>query len=116
MSKSEVKDQDFRDRKTNMNKLITSLTEQLNSTKLNSNADEVNFSAETIQPATMAMKVEPRLFVIMVLSSIFGLLGGFGLAYLADMTDKSFRSPEEIRRRLNIPVVGHIPILISEEE
>jgi len=116
MSKAEVKDQDFRDKKTNMNKLITSLTEQLNSTKLNSNADEVNFSAETIQPATMAMKVEPRLFVIMVLSSIFGLLGGFGLAYLADMTDKSFRSPEEIRRRLNIPVVGHIPILISEEE
>lgn len=116
MSKAEVKDQDFRDKKLNMNKLITSLTEQLNSTKLGTNADEVNFSAETIQPATMAQKVEPRLFVIMVLSSIFGLLGGFGLAYLADMTDKSFRSPEEIRRRLNIPVVGHIPILISEEE
>jgi len=116
MSKAEVKDQEFHDKKMNLNKLISSLTEQSNSSKVGANADEANFSAETIQPATMASKVEPRLFVIMVLSSIFGLLGGFGLAYLADMTDKSFRSPEEIRRRLNIPVVGHIPILISEEE
>src|SRR5262249_3935934 len=28
----------------------------------------------------------------------------------ADMTDRSFRSPEEIRRRLGLPVVAHVPI------
>jgi len=114
MGKVEVNHQEFQDRKTMMFKLITSLAEQANSSKVSK--DDANFTAETISPPTMAVKVEPKLFVIMILSSIFGLLGGFGLAYLADLTDKSFRSPEEIRRRLNIPVIGHIPILISEEE
>jgi capsular exopolysaccharide synthesis family protein len=43
-----------------------------------------------------------------------GLLLGVGLAYLADMTDKSFRSPDEIRRRLGLPVVAHVPIMEEE--
>src|SRR5262249_43411142 len=34
---------------------------------------------------------------------------------LVDLSDKSFRSPEEIRRRLGIPVVGHIPPLAADE-
>lgn len=42
-----------------------------------------------------------------------GLLGGlafFGLAYLLEMADRSYRSPEEILRSMNIPVLGHIPV------
>lgn len=113
MGKLELANQDFQDKKTVTLKMLTTLTEQMSSIKV---SDETNFDAQIMTPASLAQKVEPRLFVIMVLSTIFGLLGGFGLAYLADLTDKSFRSPEEIRRRLNIPVVGHIPILISEEE
>src|SRR5262249_37183572 len=34
-----------------------------------------------------------------------------GLAYLADSADKSFRTPEEIRRRLGLPVLAHVPLL-----
>jgi capsular exopolysaccharide synthesis family protein len=33
------------------------------------------------------------------------------LAYVADRLDKSFRTPEEIRRRLGWPIFGHIPYL-----
>ncbi|MFO0814636.1 MAG: polysaccharide biosynthesis tyrosine autokinase [Gemmatales bacterium] len=113
-AKNEVQNTDFVERKKALLKVATTLTEQLNNTKFQK--DEVTYSAEIWAEPTLPIKVEPRLFVIMVLSTVFGLLGGFGLAYLADMTDKSFRSPEEIRRRLNIPVVGHIPVLISEEE
>jgi capsular exopolysaccharide synthesis family protein len=43
-----------------------------------------------------------------------GMLIGMGLAYLADMSDKSFRSPEEIRRRLGLPVVAHVPLMEAE--
>ena len=32
-----------------------------------------------------------------------------GLAYLAETTDKSFHTPDEIRRRLGVPILGHIP-------
>src|SRR5438067_9192966 len=49
------------------------------------------------------------------LSAIFGLTAGIGLAYLAEMSDKSFRTPAEIRRRLGLPVIGHIPFFDADE-
>src|SRR5207248_10422802 len=39
-----------------------------------------------------------------------GIACGFGLAYLVDVSDRSFRTPTEIRRRLGWPVLGHIPL------
>jgi capsular exopolysaccharide synthesis family protein len=38
-----------------------------------------------------------------------GLLAGLSLACLAEVTDKSFRGPEDVGSRLNVPVLGHIP-------
>jgi len=51
---------------------------------------------------------------IILAGAAVGLLLGVGLAYLADMTDKSFRSPEEIRRRLGLPIVAHVPMMAEE--
>ena len=38
-----------------------------------------------------------------------GSLAGFAVAWLVDICDKSFRTPEEIRQRLMCPVLGYIP-------
>src|SRR5262249_50834335 len=52
-----------------------------------------------------------------ILGGLFlGLLAGVGLGYLAESSDKSFRTPQEIRRRLGLPVVGHIPTLVGDAE
>jgi polysaccharide biosynthesis transport protein len=69
------------------------------------------FDAEIIAEPTRGFQVAPNLSRILVVAAFLGLLGGFGLAYLADLMDKSFRTPEEIRRRLGVPVIGHIPII-----
>jgi capsular exopolysaccharide synthesis family protein len=45
---------------------------------------------------------------------VIGLFAGLGLAYLAEWSDKGFRTPEEIRRRLGLPVLGHIPVLSAD--
>jgi Mrp family chromosome partitioning ATPase len=37
------------------------------------------------------------------------------LAYLVDMADRSFRSPDELRAELGLPVIGHIPLLIPDK-
>jgi capsular exopolysaccharide synthesis family protein len=39
------------------------------------------------------------------------LLCGVSLAYLAELSDKGFRGADEIRNRLGLPVIGHIPRL-----
>ena len=42
-----------------------------------------------------------------------GLLSGFCIGYLIDIADKTYRNPDEITRQLNVPLIGHIPIIAS---
>jgi polysaccharide biosynthesis transport protein len=69
------------------------------------------YEARAINPAGPGAKIAPVLFTSLALALALGLAGGGGLAYLAEFTDKSFRTPDEIRRRLGLAVVGHIPSL-----
>jgi capsular exopolysaccharide synthesis family protein len=67
------------------------------------------YDAQVIAPPGEGVRVSPKLVPTMLMAVLLGLLGGAGLAYLAEVTDKSFRSPEEVRRRLRLPLMGHIP-------
>jgi capsular exopolysaccharide synthesis family protein len=71
--------------------------------------DSGGYRSSVISPPEGAGKVAPSLSQVLSIWVFLGLLGGVGLAYLAEVTDKSFRTPEEIRRRLGLPIVGHIP-------
>jgi polysaccharide biosynthesis transport protein len=55
-------------------------------------------------------KVGPNPMQVFLIAGLLGSLGGLGLAYLAEVTDKSFRTPDDIRRRLGLTVIGHIPL------
>lgn len=74
------------------------------------------YQATTIMPPGHGVRVAPSLLRTMSVAAILGLLLGLGLGYLADATDRSFRSPEEIRRRLGLPIMGHIPNLARPEK
>jgi capsular exopolysaccharide synthesis family protein len=81
--------------------------------------DEVNLikdlaggiNTQVISPPGSGWLVKPRLSVVLIMASMLGALVGFGVGYLIDRADKSFRSPEEIRRQLGVAVVGHIPTI-----
>jgi polysaccharide biosynthesis transport protein len=83
--------------------------QRLSEIKLASQNDSSGYKASVISPPEGAGKVAPSLSQVLSVWVFLGLLGGVGLAYLAEVTDKSFRTPEEIRRRLGLPIVGHIP-------
>jgi succinoglycan biosynthesis transport protein ExoP len=74
------------------------------------------FEASTVSPPVLGKKVAPSALLVFPLAALVGLLGGCGLASLAELTDRSFRTPEEIRRRLGLPVVGLIPQLRPADE
>jgi capsular exopolysaccharide synthesis family protein len=83
--------------------------QRLSEIKLAKDYDSGGYRASVVSPPEGAGKVAPSLSQILPVWVFLGLLGGVGLAYLAEVTDKSFRTPEEIRRRLGLPIVGHIP-------
>jgi len=64
----------------------------------------------------IGVKVAPSAFQMIVGGLLLGLLAGVGLAYLADLSDHSFRNPEDVRHRLGLPVLGHIPFLKPDSD
>ncbi|CAN5380986.1 polysaccharide biosynthesis tyrosine autokinase [soil metagenome] len=61
------------------------------------------------EPSREPTPVAPKLSQSLLLGAAAGLLFGIGLAALAELSDKGFRSPADIRNRLGLPVIGHIP-------
>jgi capsular exopolysaccharide synthesis family protein len=84
-------------------------SQRLSELKVAKENDSSGYRSSVISPPEGAGKVAPKLSQILTIWVFLGLLGGVGLAYLAEVTDKSFRTPEEIRRRLGLPIIGHIP-------
>jgi capsular exopolysaccharide synthesis family protein len=55
--------------------------------------------------------VKPKLAIVLAVAGVFGLFAGVGLCYVIELADRSFRSPEDVRRQLGVPIVGHIPVI-----
>ena len=96
---------DRRDRATRLQNLLTEQTQVLNTRSTG------GYKVERITPPTDAGQVAPVLFQSLLLGAALGLLLGGGLALTAELSDRGFRTPTEIRRRLGVPVLGHIPQL-----
>jgi succinoglycan biosynthesis transport protein ExoP len=58
--------------------------------------------------------VKPNKKLNLILSIIFGLMTGVGIAFLWEYMDRSLRTEEDVRRYLDLPVLSIIPV--AEEE
>jgi len=74
------------------------------------------FVAKAINKPNPGIRIKPQPFSVFTAAGLLGLLLGVGLAYLAEVSDKSFRNPNEIRKRLGLPVIGHVPFLAADEK
>jgi capsular exopolysaccharide synthesis family protein len=78
--------------------------------------DSGGFKANTLSPAGPGVRVAPSAVQTIAGGLFLGILAGFGLAFLAELTDRSFRHPDEVRRRLGLHILGHIPFLKPDAE
>jgi capsular exopolysaccharide synthesis family protein len=89
-------------------KLFEKVVEQLH--RVNRLPENNNgFQADTIAPPGPGAMIVPTGGRTVLMGAVLGLLAGCGLAYLAYLSDQSFRTPEEVRHRLGLPLIGHIP-------
>ena len=78
-------------------------------TSIEATRDAGGYAANEITPPGDGGQVAPVLIQSLLMGVAIGLvLGGLGVL-VAELSDKSFKSPAEIRKRLGLPVIGHIP-------
>jgi succinoglycan biosynthesis transport protein ExoP len=106
-------DDSYRTEISRNQQLFESISKRL--TEVNLLKDFGGFECQSISPAVNGWKVAPKPIPIFVVAGFMGLLMGFGLAYLSEISDQSFRTPDEIRHRLGLPLIGHIPFFEPKE-
>ena len=74
------------------------------------------FNYRRLQSPAIGEKVAPKAIIIMPVAAILGGLCGFGLGYLVDIADKAFRTPDEVSQIMQLPVVGHIPLIDTNKQ
>jgi capsular exopolysaccharide synthesis family protein len=114
LDRHERDEAELREKVVSTEKELEETTKRLN--EMNRVREAGGFEAQILARPGTGVKVAPILYQFLLGGCLMGLLAGLGLAYLVEAADKSFRTPEEIRRRLGLPVVGHIPVLTPDPE
>jgi capsular exopolysaccharide synthesis family protein len=78
--------------------------------------DYEGYKYERLAEAAIGEKVAPMAYKVLPIAGMLGMLAGFGLAYLVDISDKAFRTPDEVSQVMRLPVVGHIPLIDTTDE
>lgn len=68
---------------------------------------------QTIAEPGLGVQIPAKRTQFMALGGLVGLFLAGGLAYLLELSDRSFRTPEDIRDEIGAPVIGHIPVITS---
>jgi len=69
------------------------------------------FNFVILQNATYGEPIWPILPVLLLIGGLIGSLTGFGLGCLVELADKTFHNPDEIMQQLQVPLIGHIPVI-----
>jgi hypothetical protein len=69
---------------------------------------------QILDPANFPLKpVRPNRPLILLIGLLAGLGGGFGLAFLWDNLDTSFKRSEDVNAYVNFPLLATIPALVT---
>ena len=73
----------------------------------------IRITEEAVMPQ---VPVKPKKTLNLILSIIFGLMTGVGIAFLWEYLDQSLRTEEDVRRYLDLPVLCVIPLADMDED
>ena len=88
---------------------------RLKETSATSDLDSAN--ARVVDPAVVPSEpIKPKKALIVLIAGILALFGGVGLTLLLDALNNTFKSTEEVENKLNVPVLGILPMLKKTTE
>lgn len=95
-----------------LEKTYTLLTQKITETQI---ARSVNYGDTTVlvvSPATQPRTpVKPNKKLNIAIAAILGLMVSVFLAFILEYFDSTIKTPEDVRRHLDLPVLGSIPVM-----
>lgn len=113
LSNDEVKDETLRHDIARTNQLFEGIVKRLE--EINLIQDYGKMKTRVLNNATTGWQIAPVMSRIVGFAGTMGFFVGCAIAFLLEMADKRFRSPEEITEKLGVPVIGHIPYYKPEK-
>ena len=107
LSNFEVTDETLRQDIARTQQLFEGVVKRLE--EINLIQDFGKMKTRVLSNAPPGWQTAPVLSRIVGFAGTMGFFAGCAIAFLLEMADKRFRSPEEITERLGVPVIGHIP-------
>jgi capsular exopolysaccharide synthesis family protein len=107
LSNYEVKDETLRQDIARTHQLFEGVVKRLE--EINLIQDYGKMKTRVLNNAALGWQIAPVMSRIVGFAGTMGFFVGCAIAFLLEMADKRFRSPEEITERLGVPVIGHIP-------
>jgi capsular exopolysaccharide synthesis family protein len=106
-----AQDRDFQQQIETNKQMLDATMKNLTQLIMVSNSSYDGYKYSTLGNPGPGQKVAPMAYKVLPISAFLGILGGFAIAYLVDVADKAFRTPDEVSSVMRLPVVGHIPLI-----
>ena len=89
--------------------MLTLLSEGITKTQIARSFDLGSTSLVVVSPALRAAQIKPNKQMNMAIAFLLGLMGSVGLVFLLEFLDNTIKTPEDVARHLELPVMGIIP-------
>ncbi|MBI3462553.1 MAG: polysaccharide biosynthesis tyrosine autokinase, partial [Planctomycetes bacterium] len=97
-----------------LHKLFEAVITRIKDAGLGGNYEQV--TARVISPPTRPQSpVSPNPMWVGIVSLCVGLGSGLALCQICEWLDSSFRGPDDIKWRLGLPILGHVPHIASDD-
>lgn len=108
-----AQDETFREELASTKQLFDVIVKRLEEMSLI--RDYGGVTAQVISAPSVGRQVQPVLAITLTIAGVLGAVLAFGLAYLLEISDRRFEGPDDVHRELELPVVGHIPVIASKQ-
>ena len=86
--------------------MLTLLSEGITKTQIARSFDLGSTSLVVVSPALRAAQIKPNKQMNMAIAFLLGLMGSVGLVFLLEFLDNTIKTPEDVARHLELPVMG----------